>query len=121
MNRPPVGITAGSMSPSVGPGIAPGRPGKTPGMVKGMLSGTIKDTPSGMVKGTLPKSRGDAAGRVAVAGPRPAASPLVAPGCEASSTTLLSTSIGSPTPLGVYGEAPGANPLPRELPREYVG
>ena len=43
-------------------------------MVKGMLSGTVKDKPSGMVKGTLPKSRGDAAGRVATAGP------LAAPG-----------------------------------------
>src|SRR5829696_2686400 len=94
----------------------PGRPGKTPGMLNGMLSGTVKDKPSGMVKGTLPKSRGDAPGRVAAAGPRPAAGPLAAPGCGASSTMLLSTSIVVPAPLGAFGEATGANPLPKELP-----
>src|SRR5215207_6311176 len=94
---------AGSVSPSFGLGIAPGkpgRPGKTPGMVKG----------------TLPESRGDVAGRVAAAGPRPAAGPLGAPGCGASSTTVLSTSIGVPAPLGASGEATGSNPLPKELP-----
>src|SRR5215207_11080566 len=109
MKRPPVGTTAGSVSPSFGLGIVlgkPGRLGKTPGMVKGMLSGTVKDKPSGMVKGTLPKSRGDAA----------AAGPLAAPGCGASSTTVLSTSIGVSAPLGASGEATRANPLPKELP-----
>src|SRR5215217_2262061 len=120
MKRPPVGTTAGSVSPSFGLGIVlgkPGRLGKTPGMVKGMLSGTVKDKPSGMVKGTLPKSRGEAAGRVAAAGPRAAAGPLDAPGCGASSTTtVLSTSIGVPAPLGASGEATGSNPLPKELP-----
>src|SRR5215207_2399772 len=85
-------------------------------MVKGMLSGTVKVKPSGIVKGTLPKSRGDAAERVAAAGPRPAAGPLAAPGCGASATTVLSTSIGVPAPLGASGEATDSNPLPKELP-----
>src|SRR5215208_3036091 len=75
-----------------------------------MLSGTVKGKSSGMVKGTLPKSRGDAAGRVAAAGP------LGAPGCGASPTTVLSTSIGVPAPLGASGEATGSNPLPKDLP-----
>src|SRR5215212_2180418 len=119
MNRPPLGTMAGSVSPSFGLGIAPGKPGglgKTPGMVEGMLLGTVKVKPSGMVKGTLPKSRDDVAGRVAAVGPRPAAGPLAAPGCGASPTTLLSTSIGVPAPLWASGEATGANPLPNELP-----
>jgi hypothetical protein len=85
-------------------------------MVKGMLSGMVKDKPSGKVKGTLPKSRGGAAGRVAPAGARPVAGPLVTPWYGAASTTVLSTSIGVPVSLGASGEATGSNPLPKELP-----
>src|SRR5215210_5729202 len=88
--------------------MVPGRLGKPSGMVKGR--------PSGMVKGTLPKSRGEAADRSAAAGPLPAAGRLAALGCGASSTTLLSTSIGLLAPQGASGEATGANPVPRELP-----
>jgi hypothetical protein len=93
-----------------------GNPGNPPGMVKGMPSGTVSDKPSGMVNGTLPKSRGDAFGRGAVAGARPAAGPLGVLECGASSTTLLSTSIGSSAPVGSFGEPIGLNSLPRELP-----
>src|SRR3712207_3923492 len=89
--------------------MVPGSPGNPPGMVKGMLSGRVKDRPSGMDKGKLPKSWGEAADRWTAADPRPAAARLAVLGCGASSTTLLSTSIGSSAPPGAFGDATGAN------------